>query len=174
MSTQPHAGRDPSGTRRDPSRTRRDPSRIGGADARTDIGAVGPTLLVRLVMTPLTKILNPVVGTLAGRRHVPMARLHHIGRRTGRSYRTTVGARVRGDVILIPLTFGNQSDWARNVYAAGQCSVHVNGYTIRAEHPRFLAVADVAPLVHAMFNPVERVVFKALGIKQFIRLEPAV
>jgi deazaflavin-dependent oxidoreductase (nitroreductase family) len=145
--------------------TRGNPSRVG---------PVGPSLLVRLVLGPLTKMLNPLVGTLAGRRHVPMAQLHHIGRRTGRSYRTSVGARVRGDLILIPLTFGNQSDWARNVYEAGQCSVHVNGYTIRAEHPRFLAAADVAPLVHAMFNPVERVVFKTLGIKQFMRLEQAV
>jgi len=160
MSTQPHARNEPP---------------IGvGADTRSGIDAVGPTLLVRLVMTPLTKILNPLVGALAGRRRIPMAQLHHIGRRTGISYRTSVGARVRSDVILIPLTFGNQSDWARNVYAAGQCSVHVNGYTIRAERPRFLAVADAAPLVHAMFNPIERVVFKALGIKQFMRLEPAV
>jgi len=118
-------------------------------------------------------MLNPLVGELAGRRHVPMAQLHHIGRRTGRSYLTSVGARVGCGVVLIPLTFGNQSDWARNVYAAGECSVHVNGYTFHAEHPRFLAAADVAPLVHALFNPVERLVFKVLGIKQFMRLEPA-
>jgi deazaflavin-dependent oxidoreductase (nitroreductase family) len=119
-------------------------------------------------------MLNPLVGKLAGRRHVPMAQLHHIGRRTGRSYLTSVGARVGGGVVLIPLTFGNQSDWARNVYTAGQCSVYVNGYTFRAEHPRFLAAADVAPLVRASFNPVERLVFKVLGIKQFMHLEPAV
>ena len=85
---------------------------------------VGPTLLVRLVMGPLTKMLNPLVGTLAGRRHFPMAQLNHVGRRTGRTYLTSVGARLSGDVVLIPLTFGNQSDWARNVYAAGQCWVH--------------------------------------------------
>jgi deazaflavin-dependent oxidoreductase (nitroreductase family) len=150
MSTQPHARQDRSG-----------------------IVPVGPTLPVRLVLAPLTKLLNPLVGTLAGRRHVPMAQLHHIGRRTGRSYLTSVGARVSGDVVLIPLTFGNQSDWARNVFAAGQCSMRVNGYTIRAEHPRFLAAADAAPLMHALFNPVERLVFKVLGIKQFMRLEPS-
>ena len=134
---------------------------------------VGPTLLVRLVLGPLTKVLNPLVGNLAGRRHVPMAQLHHIGRRTGRSYLTNVGARVGGGVVLIPLTFGNQSDWARNVYAAGQCSVRVNGYEFRAERPRFLAAGDVASLVHTLFNPVERLVFKVLGIKQFMRLESA-
>jgi len=121
----------------------------------------------------MTKMLNPLVGKLAGHRHVPMAQLNHIGRRTGRSYLTSVGARVGGGVVLIPLTFGNQSDWARNVYAAGQCSVHVNGYTFRAERPRFLAADDAAPLVHALFNPVERLVFKVLGIKQFMRLELA-
>ena len=150
MSTPPHA--------------RRKPSRIV---------PVGPTLLVRLVLGPLTKMLNPLVGKLAGRRHVPMAQLHHIGRRTGRSYLTSVGARVGGGVVLIPLTFGNQSDWARNVYTAGQCSVHVNGQKFYAERPRFLAAADVAPLVHTLFNPVERLVFKVLGIKQFMRLDPA-
>ena len=150
MSTQPHA--------------RTEPSRIV---------PVGPTLLVRLVLGPLTKMLNPLVGRLSGRRHIPMAQLHHIGRRSGRSYLTSVGARVGGGVVLIPLTFGNQSDWARNVYAAGQCSLHVNGYRFRAERPRFLAAADVAPLVHQLFNPVERFVFKVLGIKQFMRLEPA-
>ena len=136
------------------------------------IDPVGPALLVRLVMGPLAKMLNPLVGRLAGRRHVPMAQLNHVGRRTGRSYLTSVGARLSGDVVLIPLTFGNQSDWVRNVYAAGRCSVRVNGRTIGAEHPRFLAAADAAPLLHEFFNPIERVVFKVLGIKQFMCLEP--
>lgn len=152
-------------------------SGIAPSHQRTDrsvIVPVGPTLLVRLVLAPMTKMLNPLVGKLAGRRRVPIAQLHHIGRRSGRSYLTSVGARVSGGVVLIPLTFGNQSDWVRNVYAAGRCSVHVNGYTFRAERPRFLAAADVAALVHGSFNPVEQLVFKVLGIKQFMRLEPAV
>jgi deazaflavin-dependent oxidoreductase (nitroreductase family) len=153
---------------------RTEPSRIVPADAGSDTDAVGPTLLVRLVLAPLTKILNPLVGKLAGRRHVPMAKLRHIGRRTGKSYLTSVGARVGGGVVLIPLTFGNQSDWARNVTAAGYCSVEVDGHTLRAERPRFLAAADAAPLVHVLFSPVERFVFKVLGIKQFMGLEPTV
>jgi deazaflavin-dependent oxidoreductase (nitroreductase family) len=160
MSTQPHA--------------RTKPSRIVRADARSQTDAVRPALLVRLVLAPLTKVLNPLVGSLAGRRHVPMAKLRHIGRRTGTSYLTSVGARVRGGVVLIPLTFGNRSDWARNVEATGQCSVQVNGYTFRAQRPRFLAAAEAAPLVRALFNPAERLVFKVLGIKQFMRLDAAV
>ena len=103
-------------------------SGIARSHQRTDrsvLVPVGPTLLVRLVLAPMTKMLNPLVGKLAGRRRVPIAQLHHIGRRSGRSYLTSVGARVSGGVVLIPLTFGNQSDWVRNVYAAGRCSVHV-------------------------------------------------
>ena len=68
---------------------------------------VGPSLFVRLVMGPITKLLNPIVATLAGRRHFPMAgQIRHVGRRTGTPHVTSVGARVQGSAVLIPLTFG--------------------------------------------------------------------
>lgn len=61
-------------------------------------------------MRPLTRMLNPVVGTLAGRPHFRMAaQIRHVGRRSGRRYVTPAGARRSGEVIVIPLTFGNQS-----------------------------------------------------------------
>ena len=40
--------------------------------------------------------------------------------------------------MLIPLTFGNRSDWTRNVRAAGQCSLRLNGKVYQA----------VAPAIH--------------------------
>ena len=89
---------------------------------------VGPSLIVRVVMAPLTKMLNPPVARLAGRRRFRMAaQIHHVGRRSGKPYVTSVGARVHKGTVLIPLTFGNRSDWARNVYRAGECSVRVKG-----------------------------------------------
>ena len=137
------------------------------------VDPVGPSLLVRLVLTPMTKMLNPIIGKLAGRRHVPMAQLQHVGRRTGRTYVTSVGARLTrgGGGVLIPLTFGNQSDWARNVSAAGGCSVHINGAEYRVMNPQFLGVTDAKPAIRVSFHAVERFVFKVLGIKQFMRLE---
>ena len=66
---------------------------------------LGPSRLVRVVMTPLTKMLNPLVAALAGRRHFPMAaQIHHVGRRTGTPYVTSVGARVHDGIVLVPLT----------------------------------------------------------------------
>jgi len=42
------------------------------------------------------------------------AQIRHVGKRSGRAYVTPGGARVIGDVALIPRTFGNQSDWSKN------------------------------------------------------------
>ena len=133
---------------------------------------MGPSLTVKIVMKPLTKMLNPLVGKLAGRRRFPMAaQIHHVGRRSGTRYVTSVSARVHGDAMLIPLTFGNQSDWARNVYAAGECRGQLNGETYRAVRPRFLSATAAAPLARAAFGPIERFSFRLLGIKQYMQLQ---
>jgi deazaflavin-dependent oxidoreductase (nitroreductase family) len=135
---------------------------------------VGPSLIVRVVMAPLTKMLNPPVARLAGRRRFRMAaQIHHVGRRSGKPYVTSVGARVHKGTVLIPLTFGNRSDWARNVYRAGECSVRVKGTDYHAVAPQFVTAGQAAPLLRPMFHPVERLAFKLLGIRQFMRLQLA-
>ena len=135
---------------------------------------VGPSLIVKVAMRPMSRMLNPLVAKLAGRRHFGMAAsVHHIGRRSGTRYVTSVGARVVGASLLIPLTFGNVSDWARNVAAAGECLVQLNGTAYHAVQPRFLRATDAAASVHAGFNPIERMVFRLLGIKQFMQLQLA-
>jgi deazaflavin-dependent oxidoreductase (nitroreductase family) len=142
--------------------------------SETPATAVGPSLTVRVVMKPLTKILNPLVAAFAGRRHFPMAaQIHHVGRRTGRPYVTSVGARLHDGIVLIPLTFGNRSDWARNVSAAGDCMVRVNGADYHAVAPQFVAAAAAAPLTRPMFGRVERFIFRVVGIRQFMQLQLA-
>jgi len=122
-------------------------------------------------MRPMTRVLNPFMGKLAGRRHFPMtAQIRHIGRRSGQSYVTPVGARLASNGILVPLTSGNHSDWARNVRAAGACSVRLSGRDYEATGPRFLDAAEARPLVRSAFNPVMRSEFRLLGIKQFMYL----
>jgi deazaflavin-dependent oxidoreductase (nitroreductase family) len=129
---------------------------------------------VRIVMRPLTRPLNPLIGKAAGRRHFGMAaQIRHTGRRSGRSYMTPASARISGDVVVIPLTFGSQSDWSRNVRAAGGCSIRLNGRDYDATRPELLSVADVQPLVRSMFSPVERAAFRMLGIRQVMRLRLA-
>ncbi len=140
--------------------------------SETPVAAVGPSLTVRVVMKPLTKMLNPLVAAFAGRRHFPMAaQIHHVGRRTGKPYVTSVAARVHDGIVLIPLTFGNRSDWARNIYVAGECTVRVNGVDYHAVAPQFVTFGQAAPLLRRSFRFVERFVFKLIGIQQFMRLQ---
>ena len=135
---------------------------------------VRPSRLVAVVMGPMTKALNPVMRKLAGRRHMRMAaQIRHVGRRSGRSYVTPAGARLTGDTFVIPLTFGNQSDWSRNVRAAGGCEIRLDGADYRADRPELADREQAAPVVRAAFGPVERAMFRMLGIRQYLLLRRA-
>ena len=135
---------------------------------------VRPSRLVAVVMAPLTKVLNPVMRKLAGRRHVMMAaQIRHVGRRSGRPYVTPAGARLTGDTFVIPLTFGNQSDWSRNVRAAGGCTIRLEGTEYRAVQPELADRDQAAAVVRAAFGPVERAMFRMLGIRQYLLLRRA-
>jgi hypothetical protein len=74
---------------------------------------------------------------------------------------------------VIPLTFGNQSDWSRNVRAAGGGVIRLDGADYQVSQPELADWAEAAPLVRAAFNPVMRGAFRMLGIRQFLLLRLA-
>jgi deazaflavin-dependent oxidoreductase (nitroreductase family) len=146
---------------------------MNASDAQAP-AVVRPSRLVAVVMGPLTKVLNPVMLKLAGRRHVVMAaQIRHVGRRSGRPYVTPAGARLTGDTFVIPLTFGNSSDWSRNVRAAGGCEIRLDGTEYRAVQPELADRDQARPVLRAAFGPVERVMFRMLGIRQYLLLRRA-
>jgi deazaflavin-dependent oxidoreductase (nitroreductase family) len=55
----------------------------------------------------------------------------HVGRVSGRSYRTPVNMFWRGDDCVFVMTYGPGADWVRNVDAAGSCEITTRG---RQEH----------------------------------------
>jgi deazaflavin-dependent oxidoreductase (nitroreductase family) len=135
---------------------------------------VPPSRFVKIVMVPMTKVLNPLIVRYAGRPRFHMAaQLTHTGRRSGRTYVTPVGARRAGDSVLIPLTFGNQSDWSRNVLAAGDCSLRLEGIDYHATAPALLSREEADSDVRAAFGRLERASMRMLGIEQFLRLSVA-
>ena len=138
---------------------------------------VPPSRFVKIVMGPMTKMLNPLIVKRAGRPRFRMAaRLTHTGRRSGRTYVTPVVARRAGDLVLIPLTFGNQADWTRNVLAAGHCSLRLEGMDYHATAPTLLSREEAGADIRAAFGRLERVSMRMLGIQQFLRMSvgPAV
>ena len=135
------------------------------------LAPVPPSAFVRVVMGPMTKRLNPLIGRYAGRANFHMAgEIRHVGRRSGKAYVTPVSARLFGEVALVPLTFGNESDWARNVRAAGGCALRLDGVDYIATDPEFLGRTQASRLLATGFKPHERAMMRLLGIKQFMRL----
>jgi deazaflavin-dependent oxidoreductase (nitroreductase family) len=142
-----------------------------GATSAGRIEPVGPARVVRVVR-PLRNLLNPLVVKRAGRRGFAMAaRLEHVGRRSGRTYVTPVTTRRDGDLVLIALTFGNQSDWCQNVLAAGGCTIQIDGVDYAATAPALLGWQEAAQSVRAAFRRTERAMLRVLGIRQFLRLD---
>lgn len=74
-------------------------------------------------------ILNPITLTFAGRAGMPYAILFHVGRRSGKSYATPLLVQPVAHGWLIPLTYGERSDWYRNIEKAGGCSIQWQGKT---------------------------------------------
>lgn len=80
-------------------------------------------------------ILNPFTRPVAGR--VPgYGIVVQKGRKTGREYRTPVMAFRRPGRVIIPLTYGRQSQWVRNVIASGGCQFINRGETLGLIQPR--------------------------------------
>ena len=60
----------------------------------------------------------------------------HTGRRSGRTYRTPVNVFRDGDRYLFALTYGAESDWVRNVLAAGRCEIRTRRRTVELVAPQ--------------------------------------
>lgn len=115
-------------------------------------------------------VLNPVMLLPAGRRWWYAGVIRHTGRRTGRSYATPVVVTpVAGDGFVIPLPYGADVDWLRNVTAAGTATVTVGGERYGVCQPEVITAAEAAPLLPNR----RRRAFARFGIGRYVRLQRA-
>jgi len=98
---------------------------------------------------------NRVMGTFAWL-VPPLAVIHHIGRKTGRAYRSPVVAVPSDTGFVIPMTYGRDVDWARNVLAAGGCEIERAGRRVRVAHPRIVGLEQAEPHLPAVVRPFFR------------------
>ena len=77
---------------------------------------------------------NPLMRPLS-RRVAPLAVVHHVGRRSGTEYRSPVLAFGVPGGYLIPLTYGPERDWVRNVVAADTFELERKGRTVTVTDP---------------------------------------
>ena len=111
-------------------------------------------------------VLNPVMLTVAGRKHSPYAILHHVGRRSGHAYATPVVAESGPDSFVITLPYGTGVDWYRNVLAAGRCTLTWNGQEYTLVEPELLDAATAEPLL----VPWRAFGLKLFGVKHYVRM----
>ncbi len=62
--------------------------------------------------------------------------VHHRGRRSGRKYATPVNVFRTAEGYVVALTYGAESDWVKNVLAAGGCELETRGRRLRLTRPR--------------------------------------
>lgn len=92
----------------------------------------------------VTRRFNPLVtrlGLVGGRRS-PWAYLEHVGRHSGTVYRTPVLPTVVGDYAYVPLPYGEDVDWSRNVRAAGHCRLQRHGEVLELDEPVVIVAAE--------------------------------
>ena len=99
-------------------------------------------------------VLNPVMLRFSGRSG-QTAVVRHVGRRSGTSYATPVIAHRSGQDVIIPLPYGTDVDWLRNLLAADQGVVDFEGQSFRVDEPTVVDIDNVIGLLPA---PMARVV----------------
>ncbi|MGD9527127.1 hypothetical protein [Pseudonocardia sp.] len=102
-------------------------------------------------------ILNPAMLHLAGRRHWYAARLEHVGRRSGLARATPVVARPLRAGFAVPLPYGTDVDWLRNIQASGRATLVVGGTRYAVEQPRVLPTAAIADELGPFYRRMSRV-----------------
>lgn len=91
----------------------------------------------------VARMTAPLSRPLAGRRLFPLwAVVRHHGRRTGRAYAVPVAIRVTPESFVIALPWGDHTQWARNVLAAGGCTIRWRGADHLGSEPVVIGPAE--------------------------------
>jgi deazaflavin-dependent oxidoreductase (nitroreductase family) len=91
----------------------------------------------------------------------------HVGRRSGRLYRTPVNVLRDGDRYVFALTYGADSDWVRNVLATGGCEIETRRKTVELRDPKRFT----DPSQHLIPIPA-RWILRLLDVNEFMALSP--
>ncbi|HEY7048567.1 MAG TPA: nitroreductase family deazaflavin-dependent oxidoreductase [Jatrophihabitantaceae bacterium] len=119
-----------------------------------------PRQVARLNRAGLNRLTRRVAPHLPG-----FGVVLHQGRRSGRVYETPVNVFATASGFRIALTYGADSDWVKNVLAAGRCRLRTRGHERALTDPHL--VHD--PARHGV-RPFERQILRMLQVSDFLDL----
>jgi len=92
--------------------------------------------------------------------------LTHAGRKSGKLYRTPVNVFRSSEKFLIALTYGRDSEWIKNVLAAGGCQLKTRGVRYQLSTPTI-----VHDTTRRRFPPFVRLILGLIGANDFMQME---
>jgi deazaflavin-dependent oxidoreductase (nitroreductase family) len=96
---------------------------------------------------------NPIQRMWAGWAPA-MGIIEHVGRKSGKQYRTPVNVFPSEDGLAILLTYGPGRDWQKNLEAAGGGQIRHYAKTRSYTDPRMMTKAEAAPSVKGLWRPL--------------------
>lgn len=127
-----------------------------------------PHWLARANRLALNRLLRRVAWWAPG-----FGVLVHQGRRSGRTFRTPLCVFRRGgggdhEGYVIALTYGPETDWVKNVMAAGQGQLITRRRTVEVTNPRLRHDPRRVEM-----PPVVRTITGLIGVTEFLRVDLA-
>jgi deazaflavin-dependent oxidoreductase (nitroreductase family) len=89
----------------------------------------------------------------------------HVGRKSGRLYRTPVNVFRTSDGIMIALTYGQEAHWVQNILTAGGCRLETRGRRYQLSTPTL-----VHDPTRARFPFPVRIILRIIGVTDFLQL----
>jgi deazaflavin-dependent oxidoreductase (nitroreductase family) len=121
-----------------------------------------PRVMRRINRAFTNRLMRPLAGRLP-----PLALAHHVGRRSGRRYRTPVLAFPTDGGFLTPLPYGTDTDWCLNSLEAGEGVLEARGRRTAVATPRIASADEALRLMPAILRPGVRL----LGLPGFLVVE---
>jgi deazaflavin-dependent oxidoreductase (nitroreductase family) len=120
-----------------------------------------------LPLRALARPFGPIANRVAGTRLFPLwGIVRHRGRTSGKAYATPVVVRSTADGFVIPLPFGDATQWAKNLFAAGGGSIRFAGREHRVIEPQ---IVDL-DLAGAYLPSPLRFASRRLGIRSWLQV----
>jgi deazaflavin-dependent oxidoreductase (nitroreductase family) len=109
------------------------------------------------------RITRPLAPQLPG-----FAVVRHLGRASGREYRTPVNVFRHDGGYVFALTYGPDADWVKNVEAAKRCEIETRGRIVTLVDPTRV----IDPTRQAVPRPV-RPILGLIGVDEFLSMRIA-
>jgi deazaflavin-dependent oxidoreductase (nitroreductase family) len=123
---------------------------------------------LRTIVRPFNKhVFNPLILKVAGSSHSPIGVIRHVGRRSGKPYKTPVVTEPVAEGFVFALPYGPEVDWYRNILAAGRGTVRWHGKQYAIEKPEPMDAQTALPAYPLPLRQILRI----MGIQHFLRVK---